>query len=183
MGGSMSSVVISGDTSGAITLAAPSISGTNTATLPAATGTVMVSGNMPAFSAYATASQSIGQVTWTKIQFNAKNFDTNTNYSTTNYRFTPTVAGYYQLNGGCTLTGSATTGGIQIAFVVNGVTYYRGNRLPCVASQDIQAVVSNVFYFNGSTDYVELYIYQFSAVTLTTDQNNCYFSGVLTRAS
>jgi hypothetical protein len=43
MGGSMSSVVISGDTSGAITLAAPSVSGTNTATLPAATGTVLLS--------------------------------------------------------------------------------------------------------------------------------------------
>jgi len=36
----MSSIVISGDTSGAITLAAPAVSGTNTATLPAATGTV-----------------------------------------------------------------------------------------------------------------------------------------------
>jgi hypothetical protein len=36
----MSSVVISGDTSGSITLAAPAVSGTNTATLPAATGTV-----------------------------------------------------------------------------------------------------------------------------------------------
>ena len=36
----MSSVVISGDTSGAITLAAPTVAGTNTLTLPAATGTV-----------------------------------------------------------------------------------------------------------------------------------------------
>jgi hypothetical protein len=39
----MSSVVISGDTSGAITVAAPAVSGTNTATLPAVTGTVLVS--------------------------------------------------------------------------------------------------------------------------------------------
>jgi len=37
----MSSVVISGDTSGAITLAAPSVAGTNTITLPANTGTVI----------------------------------------------------------------------------------------------------------------------------------------------
>ena len=36
----MSSVVISGNTSGAITLAAPDVSGTNTLTLPAVTGTV-----------------------------------------------------------------------------------------------------------------------------------------------
>ena len=41
----MSSVVISGDTSGAITLAAPAVSGTNTITLPASTGTVLTTGS------------------------------------------------------------------------------------------------------------------------------------------
>ncbi len=40
----MSSVVISGDTSGAITVAAPAVSGTNTATLPAATGELSMLG-------------------------------------------------------------------------------------------------------------------------------------------
>ena len=39
----MSSVVISGDTSGAITLAAPTVAGTNTITLPAVTGTMALS--------------------------------------------------------------------------------------------------------------------------------------------
>jgi len=37
----MSSIVVSGDTSGTITIAAPAVSGTNTLTLPAATGTVL----------------------------------------------------------------------------------------------------------------------------------------------
>jgi hypothetical protein len=36
----MSSIIVSGDTSGAITLAAPAVAGTNTLTLPASTGTV-----------------------------------------------------------------------------------------------------------------------------------------------
>jgi hypothetical protein len=39
----MSSVVISGDSSGAITLTAPAVAGTNTLTLPAVTGTVLTS--------------------------------------------------------------------------------------------------------------------------------------------
>jgi hypothetical protein len=43
----MSSVVISGDTSGAITLAAPAVAGTNTITLPAVTGTAVVTGTTP----------------------------------------------------------------------------------------------------------------------------------------
>lgn len=37
----MSSVVISGDTSGQVTLAAPAVAGTTTLTLPATTGTVL----------------------------------------------------------------------------------------------------------------------------------------------
>jgi len=40
----MSSVKISGDTSGVITLAAPAVAGTNTITLPASTGTISLGG-------------------------------------------------------------------------------------------------------------------------------------------
>jgi hypothetical protein len=39
----MSSVIISGDTSGAITVSAPAVAGTTTLTLPATTGTVIAS--------------------------------------------------------------------------------------------------------------------------------------------
>ena len=38
----MSSVVISGDTSGTVTVAAPAVAGTNTVTLPASTGNALV---------------------------------------------------------------------------------------------------------------------------------------------
>jgi hypothetical protein len=38
----MANVIISGDTSGAITLAAPAVAGTNTISLPASTGTLVV---------------------------------------------------------------------------------------------------------------------------------------------
>ena len=41
----MSSIVVSGDTSGAITIAAPAVSGTNTLTLPASTGTLVTTGS------------------------------------------------------------------------------------------------------------------------------------------
>lgn len=44
----MSSVVIAGDTSGSITLQAPSVAGTTTLTLPATTGTVVTTNTMPA---------------------------------------------------------------------------------------------------------------------------------------
>lgn len=40
----MSSIVVSGDTSGTITISAPAVSGTNTLTLPASTGTLALTG-------------------------------------------------------------------------------------------------------------------------------------------
>ena len=154
MGGSMSSVVISGDTSGAITIAAPSVAGTNTATLPAATGTVMVSGNMPAFFAYLTADQSITTGTYTKIAYDAKVFDTNNNFASS--RFTPTVAGYYQISGGFDSTD--TTGGItRVVLTVykNGSQFIHLTDFATGSAYTITG--SALVYCNGSTDYIELY--------------------------
>jgi hypothetical protein len=151
----MSSVVISGDTSGAITLAAPAVSGTNTATLPAATGTVMVSGNMPAFSAYPSGTQNVTATTWTKVTLDTEEFDTNSNFASN--RFTPTVAGYYQISGAvlCTST-SVNPTGVGSAIYKNGSSY-KASTLYTGTTLIGSATVSAIVYLNGSTDYVELY--------------------------
>ncbi len=64
----------SADNSGVLQLA----SGTgNLVTVPSVTGTAMVSGNMPAFSASRSGSdQSITTATWTKAQWNNELIDT-----------------------------------------------------------------------------------------------------------
>jgi hypothetical protein len=184
----MSSIVISGDTSGAITLAAPAVSGTNTATLPAATGTVMVSGNMPAFSAYLNGgNQGITTTTWTKVTLNAKEFDTaNCFDSTTNYRFTPNVAGYYQINGAIFYSGNAYYSEARIAIYKNGSQLKQtvlgtNGTLINISS----GIISSLIFMNGSTDYVELYAYEVNAVspTCVSGATNTYFSGFLARAS
>jgi hypothetical protein len=61
----MSSVVISGDTSGAITLSAPAVAGTNTINLPAAAGTVALTSGLPASSQLAKAWVNYNAVTQT----------------------------------------------------------------------------------------------------------------------
>jgi hypothetical protein len=174
----MSSLVLSGDTSGAITLAAPAVAGTNTATLPAATGTVMVSGNMPAFSAYANTTQSISTNTYTKITINTENFDTaNAFDSTTNYRFTPLVAGYYQINGAVGIT---STNIVFASIYKNGSEISRGEGS---ASAAYPSNVCDVIYLNGSTDYVELWGNVASAASTSAFQAITRFSGVLVRAA
>ena len=179
----MSSVVISGDTSGAITLSAPAVAGTNTATLPAATGTVMVSGNMPAFSVWASGSASIASNTFVKIALDTKTFDTNNCFdNATNYRFTPTVSGYYQINGRAGLSGTTGVVTCFCAIYKNGTRYKRGSDTGVAGTSN----VSDIVYFNGSTDYVELYIYQYNGPSSTLDGGEAqrvYFSGSMVRGA
>ena len=67
----MSSVIISGDTSGAITVSAPAVSGTTTLTLPATTGTVIASdasANIQFNSGYGSVATAYGCRAW--VNFN-----------------------------------------------------------------------------------------------------------------
>jgi len=183
----MSQVIIAGDTSGTITLQAPAVSGSTVLTLPAATGTVMVSGNMPAFSAYrATSGQTITAATNTKVQFNGEEFDTaNCFDSTTNYRFTPNVAGYYLLQWQISIY--ATSGTMNITFAnlwKNGSNYKGGSYLHGVSLDTWQSNNSAIVYANGTTDYFEIYAYG-NATANAVDYGNTgtYFTGSLVRAA
>lgn len=185
----MSSVVISGDTSGTVSLTVPAVAGTNTATLPAATGTVMVSGNMPAFSAYLSgASQTVSSTTWTKATLDAEVFDTNNNFASS--RFTPTVAGYYYISGVIRCTSSVNFSRYIVGIWKNGAEYYRGSEanFTSALTTQIQAGGSCIVFLNGSTDYVELYGYITGTGTLTfaNDGAQAYTSsmtGSLVRAA
>ena len=179
----MSSVVISGDTSGAITLSAPAVAGTNTATLPASTGTVMVSGNMPAFSAYSSSSATIATSAFTKVPYQTKNFDTNNYFdATTNYRFTPLIAGYYQFNASVAYAANNIQGLISI--YKNGSENIRGSF--CYGGNNgCGFTASGLIYMNGSTDYVEAYAYQTSGAGQATAAVSyvTYFNGAMIRSA
>ena len=66
-------------------------------------GTISSGGLMtmtPAFEAYLSADQSIADVTYTKVSVDTEVYDTDGCYdNSTNYRFTPTVAGKYFVYG------------------------------------------------------------------------------------
>lgn len=112
----------------------------------------------PAFSVYLAANQSISGNTWTKVTFDTETFDTASNFdSTTNYRFTPTTAGYYQIN---LIIQCQSNFNLQAqgAIYKNGTAYL----ISSVAQAD-QGIgskqISAIIYFDGSTDYVEGYGY------------------------
>jgi hypothetical protein len=131
--------------------------GTGSLTIQQNGATLGVFGNQPAFSVYQGTQQSLSDTTYTKIAFTVKTFDTaNCFDNTTNYRFTPTVAGYYQIN--LTVYGIATSMTyIQTAIYKNG-TNYCNTLIPAQQSTNAGGMVSSLVYLNGTTDYVEGYV-------------------------
>ena len=132
---------------GAVVLGtSPSITG--------ATITVASTAN-PTFSAYVASNQSITASTFVKVPFNTEEWDTNNNYdSTTNYRFTPTVAGYYLINSAVSTINSSTRAFASV--FKNGAEAKRGN--DCAAAVN-GVVVNALVSANGSTDYFEIHVY------------------------
>jgi len=169
----MSSVVLSGDTSGTVTLTVPAVAGTNTVTIAAQTGTLNAAG--PAFSAYQSSAQTIA-ASFTKMQFQSETFDTNNNFdSTTNYRFTPTVAGYYFVT--AQIWASSGSISVQPAIYKNGSV----NQYGAYLTQTSQ--ISGLIYMNGSTDYLEIYSYLSSSNALSTGSDRNFFQAFLARGA
>jgi len=123
----MSSVVISGDTSGAITLAAPAVAGTNTITLPAGTGTMLTSGNPQ--------SGGVIQVVSTSTQ---------STFSTTTTSFND--AGF-----SLAITPKFSTSKILMTVILNGV--YRPTALNEAPSFQMVRGASTVIPFNTNALY------------------------------
>jgi hypothetical protein len=172
-------IVLQSTGGGSVSIQEPTTASNFTQTLPASTGTVMVSGNMPAFSAYGGTVLSSSGVN-TKIPFNAERFDTANAYdSVTNFRFQPLVAGYYQIN--ATIGTQAGSGIFELDFYKNGSNYFYGTTVPNNVSSGPQVGVSTTVYLNGSTDYMECYGYQNTGSTKTLTGYD--FSGSLVRAA
>lgn len=134
----------------------------------------------PAFSAYKSGNQSFSSNTWTKVTFPFEDYDTNNNFdSTTNYRFTPTVAGYYQIN----CTGYFTSGSSDnyLQLYKNGTSF--GYYININASiNNITLTFSNLFYMNGSSDYLELFVYS-NAASPVVSSSGTHFQGFLARSA
>ena len=154
--------------------------------IPAVTGTMMVSGNMPAFSYYQSVSQSLSSATVTKLTFTSSEFDT-TGGMYANSRFTPTVAGYYQVNAAVRIQGSSGVGENLLYVFKNGAAWKRSWNMSgtVYAATFWQMSISVLVYLNGSTDNIEIYALQGSGISLNTQVNSdiTYFQAVMVRAA
>jgi hypothetical protein len=153
----MSSLTILGDTSGSVLLQAPAVAGSPTVTLPSSTGTLAING--PAFAAYPSTGVNISSNTNTKVTLNTELYDTNNCFDTSNSRFTPTVAGYYQINFTCNTSASNNKSYLNFNIIYKNGSAYLGQYavFPAGNVQNYCGDLSQLIYMNGSTDYLEFY--------------------------
>jgi hypothetical protein len=140
-----------------------------------------VAGNGPAFSAFRSSVQTVSNSTFTKIQFDSEEFDTASCYdNSTNYRFTPNVAGYYQCN--WMIQFDTPVGTLMLTILYkNGVAAKRGD---AITGGSYSAGGSALVYMNGTTDYIEAYIYQASGGSRNTDTGaSTFFQAALMRSA
>ena len=119
--------------------------------------------NYPAFEAYKSSAQTgLSSGTWTKMQFNTERFDTNNMYdNSTNYRFTPTVAGKYHTY----LFGDLYSDTVYQGYVFNVAIYKNGSILyyapnnanPSYDEYERTVSLTATIDMNGTTDYLEGY--------------------------
>ena len=183
------SLVLQSSGGGSVTLQEAVTASNLTITVPAVTGTMITTastfaGTGPAFSAFQSTLQSISTANWTKVQLQTEEFDTaNCFDNATNYRFTPNVSGYYQVNGSVNIAGS--TGNNYICGLYkNGSIARHGNQISVNPANNTQPILSTIIYLNGTTDYIELYAYQASGGTVNTLNGSpyTYFQAFLARA-
>lgn len=95
----------------------------------------------------------VGPGLWIKVPLNTEYWDTDNAFNTSTYRFQPAVAGYYWLNGNLAATYTS-------AYIVGNFAY-NGSLNQSFGGATVAwfQTGSAMYYFNGSTDYAELYIY------------------------
>jgi hypothetical protein len=135
-----------------------------------------VAGNGPAFFAYSAAAQAVTGGVYTKITFDTELWDTNSNFASS--RFTPTVAGYYQITGTCQPAGTAALGPY---IAKNGSVVVYGTST-AVLSYGI-ANMSALVYCNGSTDYIEFFCYFSATLNTSPGAGTVNFQGAMVRAA
>jgi hypothetical protein len=195
------SLILQSSGGGQITIQEPTTASNFTQNLPAENGTVLttastavvtqsmlasnVVGNGPACLVTPSSTQSIPANVYTKVALNSELFDTNNNFNTTNNRFLPTVAGYYQISAQITVSVGNIVGTVAIQLVKTGTVTLEVFQTVANVGNAYMPTGNKLVYMNGTTDYLEVYAFQNGGSTsnLSAGELATFFSAALVRAA
>jgi hypothetical protein len=171
-------VITTADASGILQLQTAGVTGLTidaSQNVTLAKGLTVGASAAPAFSAYRSTNQSSPSGSFTRINCDIEEFDTNSNYSS--FTFTPTVAGYYQVQVAVLPAGNVS----QIAVYI-----YKNGNVAKASNVNINgsALASALVQMNGSTDYLEGYVYMVGASpAILGSSAYSYFQAFLARSA
>lgn len=168
---------------GAAPLDSPALTGTPTAptaavgtntTQVATTAFVLANGAAPVYDKvhiWAGTAQAIPTTTFTKVNIDTVIFDTNSIANTTTYQIVPKKAGYYSIAYNATADTSSSNA-LAVAYK-NGVAIFRGWQ-----GTGYGGAGAGLVYMNGTTDYLELYMYTEIAANTSINPDTNYFTAI-----
>ena len=126
----------------------------------------------PSFSARISSDQTVSATTFTKMECATEDWDTDSKYdNVTNYRFTPTVAGYYNFNLAIRCN---STGPNIIALYKNGAIWKRK------VTTGHQYASLSILVTADADDYFEAYGYS-AGTTFNANADDNYFQAFFVR--
>ena len=143
--------------------------GSFTASSGLATG---VLANTPSFFAYQSSVQSIPNTTVTTVQYNTVLYDTNSCYSISTYRFTPTVAGKYYF--GMTVRFDNVNSSRCIGYLFKNANIYNLDEMwsDSGGGPDLSPKNYAIMDMNGTTDYAEAKCFHDKGFSVNTNPIN-----------
>ena len=132
--------------------------------------------NTPAFSVYRNGTQSISHNTYTKVQYNTENFDTdNTFDNSTNYRFTPAFSGKSYLVASIRLYGTDDFNNYTLEIHKNGTAILRQQN----SHWHYESALVSGIVTHDTDDYFEVFVMQQSGSSLDVMSGSMvtYFMG------
>jgi hypothetical protein len=132
--------------------------------------------NTPAFMAHSNSSTTMPNQTATKIAYANEVFDTDSDYDTSNSRFTPQTAGKYLITAQTRFNSDSDFNDNIMRIYKNGSQFIARQ----TAHQHYECqVVTGIVTLNGSSDYVEIYGYHNEGGNVDTDSGTTlnFFQG------
>jgi hypothetical protein len=140
------------------------------------------------FEAQLTSNQSISNNSTTTLSFNNVITDTASAYTSGTYRYTPTTAGYWLMQGRMLFTSGTVFGSrhyfLNCSIQKNGsaVRDFTHPKETSNTDSSINSDVTAIVYANGTTDYFTITHYHYdygatAAITAEADGRRTYFTG------
>jgi hypothetical protein len=137
----------------------------------------------PAFMVGLTSAQAISPSTYTKVAFDSVVFDTAGDWDATNKRFTPSVAGFYQVNTSININYTGQDNAQAIVVIYKNGSEYAWDTAVAGLGNRVSSSLSTVVEMNGTTDYVEVFVFSTASAgnSLQAQTSRCQFSGAMVR--